>query len=910
MDRGDRVAGGEVWKGRCGSGQGTAAKSGSRLRTVAVSVYAVVALVGLPGIASASTPAIALKDTSNLVGSLSGTPYALGLVKTAPVTASATMVTRLRVAAASLPSSVDLTPHAMPVGNQGQVGSCAAWSTDYGALGYWENKQDISGGGLEPMYTYSQLDGGQDDGSTIDGNLEIDEQQGIDAQSDYWQGNFDYSDTPTAAETANAVNWKLTSYTDLTTQQSATATVSQDSIEQALADGDPVVIGIPVYENFEDVGAADDGLYSGISGDFLGNHAIVALGYNSTGLRIENSWATSWGDNGYATLAWSFVNGYVFQATEVGPLLAGQPANTSLPTVTGSIEQGAVLSASSGSWSPAATSYSYQWQSAAPNSSDWTAISGATSSTYTVAAGEVANSIRVLVSARNATGSGVAASLPAGGSTPSSGVPVSTVAPTISGSLRKGQTLTVTTGTWSPAATTYTYAWQRSTTGGNTWSAISGATNQSYAAVTADINATLRVAVTATNSSGSTVAYSATAGPISNAPFSIVAPVASGTAQEGKTLTTGTGAWTPSASSYAYQWQSSTDGGDTWTAIPGATTKKYVLASSDVGNQVRAQVTAINSYGQCATDTTAIGPVASDAPDNSTLPAISGTVRQAQTLTAKPGTWSPAAKSYSYQWQISRDSGTAWSPISGATSAKYVPAVADLAATLRVVVTATNQYGQASASSPGAGPVASDAPANTKAPTISGTATRASTLTAKPGTWSPAAKSYTYQWQSSSNGASSWSAISGATSPTYVLAGTDEGNELEVVVTATNTYGQATATSAATAAVAASPATLVKAPKLTGSASLGSVLSVSQGTWKGAGNSYTYQWQQDAAGGWVNITAASAQKYTPAQTDLGLALRVIVTATNPDGNVSDTAGPTAVVASPAVGVAQPRNRVE
>lgn len=39
--------------------------------------------------------------------------------------------------------------------------------------------------------------------------------------------------------------------------------------------------------------------------------------------------------------------------------------------------------------------------------------------------------------------------------------PANTVAPVVSGTTQEGQTLTVTPGTWSPAATSYTYQWQR-----------------------------------------------------------------------------------------------------------------------------------------------------------------------------------------------------------------------------------------------------------------------------------------------------------------------------------------------------------------------------------------------------------------------------------------------------------------
>src|SRR5206468_3348546 len=83
--------------------------------------------------------------------------HGLGLdTSTIPMRFSTSAIEDVVVDAADLPASVDLTPWAMPSGNQGAVGACAAWATDYSVLGYWMNKQGISGGALAPMFTYSQ----------------------------------------------------------------------------------------------------------------------------------------------------------------------------------------------------------------------------------------------------------------------------------------------------------------------------------------------------------------------------------------------------------------------------------------------------------------------------------------------------------------------------------------------------------------------------------------------------------------------------------------------------------------------------------------------------------------------------------------------------------------------------------
>src|SRR4030095_13365252 len=85
--------------------------------------------------------------------------------------------------------------------------------------------------------------------------------------------------------------------------------------------------------------------------------------------------------------------------------------------------------------------------------------------------------------------------------------------------------------------------------------------------------------------------------------------------------------------------------------------------------------------------------------------------------------------------------------IPGATDPTYTPTTADVGATLRLVVTATNPEGSTSPASTATATVLGDGPVNTIAPTISGTAQRAATLTATPGTWTGNGTTIGYQWQ-------------------------------------------------------------------------------------------------------------------------------------------------------------------
>jgi hypothetical protein len=96
------------------------------------------------------------------------------------------------------------------------------------------------------------------------------------------------------------------------------------------------------------------------------------------------------------------------------------------------------------------------------------------------------------------------------------------------------------------------------------------------------------------------------------------------------------------------------------------------------------------------------------------------------------------------------------------------------------------------------------APVNTTTPSISGTLTEGETLTAFSGTWTGAAPiTYVRQWKRAGV------AISGATAGTYVLQAADVGTMITVTVTATNSAGSVSATSAAVGPVAPIPAALI-----------------------------------------------------------------------------------------------------
>jgi CHRD domain len=291
----------------------------------------------------------------------------------------------------------------------------------------------------------------------------------------------------------------------------------------------------------------------------------------------------------------------------------------------------------------------------------------------------------------------------------------------------------------------------------------------------------------------------------------------------------------------------------------------------------------------------AVARTAADPPVNHSLPTISGTDRESQTLTATNGSWGGAAPiSYAYRWQDCNSNGSSCSSIGGATNQNYVLSHSDIGKTIRVNVTATNRDGTSQALSAATGVVANlgNAPASTTQPNPSGTPQDGLTLTVDNGTWSGLQPiTYSYQWQTCTTVNSVCTNLTGATGSSFLIGTSQVGTLLRATVTATNSIGKSSVSSNLTTLVLAklSAPVSVGLPAITGTASVGQRLQASAGTWTGTGtNTYAYQWSRCNSSGSLcsNVSGATGQSYGVGQVDLGMSLRVTVTATNAAGPTS------------------------
>jgi hypothetical protein len=171
----------------------------------------------------------------------------------------------------------------------------------------------------------------------------------------------------------------------------------------------------------------------------------------------------------------------------------------------------------------------------------------------------------------------------------------------------------------------------------------------------------------------------------------------------GQALTASDGTWSNTPTSFAYQWLRCNSGGNSCGSVANGTLKTYTLVGADAGHTMRVRVTATNADGSNAAQSDQTATVAaatsSAAPKNTAPPTITGTPKVGQTLTADPGSWSGNPTSFAYQWQRCDADVAACQDIIGATSKTYAVPLADLGYRLRVMVTARNAKGTASATS-------------------------------------------------------------------------------------------------------------------------------------------------------------------------------------------------------------------
>ncbi|MEO7445435.1 MAG: M36 family metallopeptidase [Ferruginibacter sp.] len=551
-------------------------------------------------------------------------------------------------------------------------------------------------------------------------------------------------------------------------------------------------------------------------------------------------------------MGFSALQGSAFSATDQTPASDLPPG----PTITTQPVASSVCTGATATFTTTATGsgLTYQWQVSTNGGVTWTNLSPAvTTPTLTitnVTAAMNGYQYRVVINGGCVAPTTVTSTAVA--------LTIASSTPTITSQPANTSACTGSNATFSVVASGVglTYSWQVSTDGGLNWATITPAVTSStltLTGVTAAMN-NYQYRAVVTGNCGSPVSVNTNGGilTVTTGGVTINTQPANSANCSGTTATFSVNA---SGSNLTYVWQVSIDGGVTWNPVsPAVTTATLTLTnvtSAMNNNQYRA---VINSTGTCTgTATSAAATLTvNTAPAITAQPVNSVICTGANTSFCVTATGS----NLTYQWQVSTSgcAGT-FTNIVGATANCYNVTGALVTQNgygYRVVINGTCPSQLTSncvTLNVNSAAVITGQPANsTVCPGASATFTVAASGTGN-----------TYQWQVSSNGGTSYSNITGATSSTYTVTGVSAGMN--------NNLYRAVVFSCGPVGVNSNPATLtVSTPGIiTTQPANVAVCASGNATFTVSGTALTsYQWQVSTNGGstWTNITGATAPSYT------------------------------------------------
>jgi C1A family cysteine protease len=205
----------------------------------------------------------------------------------------------------TLPASVDNRQFCAPVYDQGQLGSCTAFSMGKGLREYLQRKNGEKQVPLSALdlYYYERVNMGQeyvnqDSGANMIDGMTVLANRGV-ATDESWPYKISvFKQQPPAAADATAAANKIKSFQALG---------NFEDVKTAIANGQPVAFGFLVYNNFFRIGA--DGKMPMPKGNAVGGHAVLAVGYDDATqmLLVRNSWGASFGAKGYFYMPYEFV---------------------------------------------------------------------------------------------------------------------------------------------------------------------------------------------------------------------------------------------------------------------------------------------------------------------------------------------------------------------------------------------------------------------------------------------------------------------------------------------------------------------------------------------------------------------------------------------------------------------------
>ena len=110
-----------------------------------------------------------------------------------------------------------------------------------------------------------------------------------------------FTEEPPKIAYANANTDKIRYYASVDT-------TNLDSVKLCMSHGWPIIFGFQVYQEFEQYKAGQVLKKPGLFENCLGGHCVCTAGYNDSkqAVLVANSWNTSWGEDGYFWMDYSY----------------------------------------------------------------------------------------------------------------------------------------------------------------------------------------------------------------------------------------------------------------------------------------------------------------------------------------------------------------------------------------------------------------------------------------------------------------------------------------------------------------------------------------------------------------------------------------------------------------------------
>ena len=235
----------------------------------------------------------------------------------------------------SLPRSVSLKQYSPIPGNQGNFGTCTAWSTAFAARTISESfslkrtdRTATSSEVFSPAHIYKNISNDPEcqRGTSIYAALALMKNEGavkrlpIESQIDFRDILLDFY--------SSSKRYPIADFVRLSSND---ASGSNDklvlNVKKSLSEGKPVIIGMYCPVSFEIAGYYGDVWEPDEEFGNYGGHAMCVVGYDDSkyggAFEVQNSWGPDWGDNGYIWIRYSDFSVWVREAYEMIEILSG-----------------------------------------------------------------------------------------------------------------------------------------------------------------------------------------------------------------------------------------------------------------------------------------------------------------------------------------------------------------------------------------------------------------------------------------------------------------------------------------------------------------------------------------------------------------------------------------------------------